>query len=57
VCRLLNGTTVYLYDGDGIVEATDQNGNETAKYVQGSGIDEPLAVSSGGASSKSHMWL
>jgi YD repeat-containing protein len=44
------GTTVYAYDGDSIVETTDQNGNETAKYVQGLGIDEPLAMSTSGAS-------
>jgi RHS repeat-associated protein len=45
-----SATTVYVYDGDGIVETTDQNGNETAKYVQGLGIDEPLAMNTGGAS-------
>ena len=46
-----NGTTTttnYLYDGDDTVESVDQNGNEEAKYVQGLGIDEPLAQSSNG---------
>jgi RHS repeat-associated protein len=37
------GTTNYLYDGANILETTDQNGNELARYASPLGIDEPLS--------------
>jgi RHS repeat-associated protein len=37
------GTTNYLYDGESILETTDQNGNELARYADDLGIDEPLS--------------
>ena len=46
-----SGTTNYLYDGANIVEEVDPAGNALAKYTQGAGIDEPLAMIRGGATS------
>jgi RHS repeat-associated protein len=37
------GTTNYLYDGANILETTDQNGNELARYADTPNIDEPLS--------------
>jgi|SRR5208337_227803 len=45
-----SGTTVYAYDGDNAVEETDGTGTVVARYSQGLGIDEPLAMFAGGAS-------
>jgi len=36
-----------VYDGANLIEETDLGGNMVARYVFGSGIDEPLAVSRG----------
>jgi len=36
-----------LYDGANLIEETDSGGSEMARYVFGSGIDEPLAASRG----------
>ena len=46
-----NGTTTttsYVYNGDNLVETTDQIGNVVAKFAQGQSIDEPLAESTSG---------
>ena len=45
-----SGTTVYAYDGDNVVEELDGGGTAVARYAQGLGIDEPLAMYRGGAS-------
>ncbi len=39
-----SGTTNYLYEGDNLLEEVDSSGNVLARYTQGSGLDEPLAV-------------
>jgi RHS repeat-associated protein len=44
------GTTIYAYDGDNVVEELDGGGTAEARYAQGLGIDEPLAMYRGGAS-------
>jgi RHS repeat-associated protein len=43
-----SGTTVYAYDGDNVVEELGGGGNLLAHYTQGSGIDEPLALTEAG---------
>ena len=45
------GTTIYVYDGAGIVEEVDGSGVVGARYTQGSGIDEPLAMLRSGTTS------
>jgi hypothetical protein len=35
---------VYLYDGANLIQEVDASGNLAARYVFGSGIDEPLAA-------------
>jgi RHS repeat-associated protein len=45
--RIEKGGSVYLYDGANLIEEADASGNLTARYVFGSGIDEPLAVNRG----------
>ncbi len=37
------GTTNYLYDGANILETTDQNGNELARYADTLNVDEALS--------------
>lgn len=49
-----SGTTYYSYDGDGVAEEVDASGSVLAKYAQGVGIDEPLAMSRNGATSYYH---
>ncbi len=44
-----SGTTIYVYDGDNVVDELDQNGNSVARYTQSLGIDEPLAMYRSGA--------
>ena len=47
--KTINGVTSrFLYDGDQILAETDAAGNTTAKYVYGSGIDEPVRMDRGG---------
>ena len=46
-----SGTSVYAYDGANVIEETDANGTVVARYAQGMGIDEPLAMLRGGATS------
>lgn len=45
-----SGTTIYAYDGANVVEELDGGGMAVARYAQGLGIDEPLAMYRGGAS-------
>lgn len=42
------GMTNFLYDGAGIIAEMDSTGTTTAKYAQGTGIDEPLSMSRNG---------
>ena len=44
------GTTIYAYDGANVVEELDGGGAAVARYAQGLGVDEPLAMYRGGAS-------
>jgi len=37
------GTTNYLYDGINVLETSDQNGNELARYADTLNVDEPLS--------------
>src|SRR5208282_5921469 len=46
-----NETSVYVYDGDNLVEETNVSGTVTARYSQHLGIDEPLAMLRAGAPS------
>lgn len=49
-----NGTTTttnYVYDGANVLEEVDGSGNVVARYVQGIGIDEPLAETRGSTTS------
>lgn len=45
------GTVNYVYDGANILEEVDASGNVIARYVNGPGVDEPLAVTRGGVTS------
>jgi RHS repeat-associated protein len=46
-----SGTTVYLYDGNNIIEELDANGNPIGRYSQGPGIDRPLGMTRAGVTS------
>jgi RHS repeat-associated protein len=39
-----SATTIYAYDGDNVIEELDGSGSVLARYTQGAGIDEPLAM-------------
>ena len=41
-----SGTTIYAYDGANVSEELTSAGSPSMRYVQGAGIDEPLAESS-----------
>ena len=43
-----SATTLYVYDGANFVAEYDEAGVLLAKYAQGAGIDEPLALWRGG---------
>jgi RHS repeat-associated protein len=47
----MSGSTNYLYDGANSVQDVNASGNTVARYAQGLGIDQPLAMLRGGASS------
>jgi RHS repeat-associated protein len=49
-----SGTSIYAYDGDNLIEETNASGGVVARYAQGPNIDEPLAMSRGGATSFYH---
>ena len=38
------GTSIYVYDGDNQIEEVNASGTQVARYTQGLGIDEPLAI-------------
>jgi RHS repeat-associated protein len=38
------GTTIFVYDGEALLEEVDGSGAVVARYTQGEGIDEPLAM-------------
>jgi RHS repeat-associated protein len=40
----VSGTSVYVYDGDNQIEELNSSGGVVARYAQGLGIDEPLAL-------------
>jgi uncharacterized protein RhaS with RHS repeats len=42
-------TSIFVYDGDGLVETVTASGAEVARYAQGQYIDEPLAMDRAGA--------
>jgi RHS repeat-associated protein len=42
--RIQQGGSVYVYDGANLIQEADGAGNLAARYVFGSGIDEPLAA-------------
>ena len=46
-----SGTTIYAYDGDNVVETTNQSGGILSRFAQGQDIDEPLAESNSGTTS------
>jgi RHS repeat-associated protein len=39
-----SGTSVYVYDGDNQIEELNSSGGVVARYTQGLGIDEPIAL-------------
>jgi len=49
-----SATTIYAYDGDNSVDELGAGGSSTARYTQGLGIDQPLAMYRGGAASYYH---
>jgi len=46
-----SGTTNYVYDGANVLEEVDTSGNVLARYVQSSGVDQPLAETRGSTTS------
>lgn len=44
-----NATSVFLYDGDNLVETMNGSGGELASYTDGPNLDEPLAMDRGAA--------
>jgi len=48
ISKTVNGqTTKFTWDGDQLLEELDGAGNQTAEYVYGPGIDEPLRMERG----------
>lgn len=45
------GTSVFVYDGDNIIEETNSSGAVVARYAQGLNVDEPLAEVRSGTTS------
>lgn len=45
------GTTNYVYDGANVLDEVDNSGSVLARYVQGAGVDEPLAETRGSTTS------
>jgi RHS repeat-associated protein len=41
-------TSIFVYDGDNLVETANASGGEVASYAQGQNIDEPLAMDRSG---------
>jgi RHS repeat-associated protein len=44
----LTTTSIFVYDGDNLVETVNGSGGEVASYAQGQNIDEPLAMDRSG---------
>jgi RHS repeat-associated protein len=42
-----SSTSIFVYDGDNLVETLNASGSVVAHYAQGQGIDEPLAMERG----------
>ena len=49
-----NGTSIFAYDADSLIEETNSSGTAVARYAQGPNIDEVLAMLRGGATSYYH---
>jgi RHS repeat-associated protein len=45
------GTSIYVYDGENLIEETNSSGAAVARYSQTQNIDEPLAMLRSGATS------
>jgi RHS repeat-associated protein len=50
-----SSTAIYVYDGVNVVEEVDASGAVLARYTQGLGVDEPLAVIRSGATHFYHL--
>ncbi|HWZ44714.1 MAG TPA: RHS repeat-associated core domain-containing protein [Candidatus Saccharimonadales bacterium] len=48
--RIQKGGSIFVYDGANLIQESDQAGNLVARYIQGPGLDQPLAVYRGAAS-------
>jgi YD repeat-containing protein len=46
-----SATSIYVYDGDNLIEETNSAGAAVARYTQGLNIDEPLAMLRGSTTS------
>lgn len=46
-----NGTSIYAYDGDNLIEETNASGTVVARYSQTENLDEPLAMLRSGTTS------
>lgn len=42
-----SATSIFVYDGNGLVETMNASGNTVARYTQGEKLDEPLAMQRG----------
>jgi RHS repeat-associated protein len=42
--RIQKGNSIFVYDGANLIQESDPAGNLVARYIQGPGIDQPLAV-------------
>jgi YD repeat-containing protein len=42
-----NATSIFVYDGDSLIETVNATGGVVARYTQGQNIDEPLAMQRG----------
>ena len=49
-----SATTIYVYDGANVIEELNGSGNVTARFTQGAGIDEPLAMYRGATAGYYH---
>ena len=48
--RIQKGSSIYVYDGSNLIQESDSAGNLVARYINGPGIDAPLAAYRGAAS-------
>jgi hypothetical protein len=46
-----SGTSIYAYDGNNLIEETNNSGTAVARYTETQHIDEPLGVLRGGITS------